>query len=152
RADGSAFRLAGNRDESRARPEAGPPVVRRSGSLDAIFPIDPVSGGTWIGVNTAGVAMTLLNIYPDGVTGPTRHAPPAGSASRGAIVPSLLGARSAGEASRLAGAIDPSRYAAFRLVVVDAAAIVEIVSDGRILRRSEAPRSGAPALFTSSGL
>ncbi len=60
------IRIACNRDELRTRPSALPPQVRQFGGHQAILPIDPVSDGTWISVNDAGVVATLLNTY----TGP----------------------------------------------------------------------------------
>ena len=44
-------RLACNRDERRDRPAALPPTSYACGKQRAIFPVDPVGGGTWIGVN-----------------------------------------------------------------------------------------------------
>src|SRR5262249_13957501 len=56
------LRLACNRDELRSRPAALPPLVRNCDERQAIMPIDPVSDGTWIAVNDAGIAATLLNV------------------------------------------------------------------------------------------
>src|SRR5206468_9651830 len=55
------IRVASNRDELRSRAPGLAPEVRGFGSRRAMMPIDPVSGGTWIAVNDAGLAMTLLN-------------------------------------------------------------------------------------------
>jgi len=57
------FRLACNRDESRRRSPALPPVERRYADRRALLPIDPISDGTWIAVNDAGLVLTLLNVY-----------------------------------------------------------------------------------------
>ena len=50
-----------NRDERRDRRAATPPAVHRLQHRTAIYPVDPVGGGTWIGVNDAGLAAALLN-------------------------------------------------------------------------------------------
>jgi hypothetical protein len=56
------YALGMNRDEQLARVKALPPARRRLGSRDAIFPSEP-NGGTWIGVNDAGVTLALINWY-----------------------------------------------------------------------------------------
>ncbi|MFG0251809.1 MAG: hypothetical protein ACF8NJ_02930, partial [Phycisphaerales bacterium JB038] len=58
------YRMACNRDELRTRPEALPPVQRTYGDRRAWLPVDPVSDGTWIGLNEVGLALTLLNGNP----------------------------------------------------------------------------------------
>src|SRR5205085_949351 len=79
-------RLAFNRDERRTRPAGLPPVRRLFGPRQAVLPTDPASGGTWLAVNDAGLALAILNATPE--------RPPAtagGNRSRGAIIPALLG-------------------------------------------------------------
>ena len=61
-ARGKGIRLACNRDELRTRPAALPPIIRTFGNRKAIMPVDPISNGTWIAVNDAGIAATLLNV------------------------------------------------------------------------------------------
>lgn len=83
--------LAGNRDEQRARPAALPPrqhvlTSEAGATMRALYPIDAQAGGTWIGVNAAGVAMTLLNNYQRSAVFDTEGAP----RSRGLILPELL--------------------------------------------------------------
>lgn len=80
--------LAGNRDEMRERPAALPPSLHTlaDGTSQAIYPVDAKAGGTWIGVNRAGIAMTLLNNYQAGAIFDTHGAP----RSRGLIIPELL--------------------------------------------------------------
>src|SRR5262249_44773985 len=60
--EGDRTRLAFNRDELRTRPEALPPQWTHHGSRSAVHPIDPVSNGTWIAANDAGLALALLNV------------------------------------------------------------------------------------------
>lgn len=79
--------LAGNRDElltrGRARPPGGPVPL---GEVNALFPVDADAGGTWIGANDAGLAMTLLNNYQASAAFTPRGEP----LSRGAIIGALL--------------------------------------------------------------
>jgi transport and Golgi organization protein 2 len=139
------FRVACNRDERRDRPPALPPASHACGKRLAVFPVDPVGGGTWIGVNDAGLAATLLNRTRFG------DARPIAAQSRGLIVPRVMAAKCWGEAMLAAGCLDPTLYSPFRLVVVQGSLVGEVVSDGRRLSSTAAPLSG-PMLFTSSSL
>lgn len=58
---GDGFRLGCNRDERRDRALASLPSVHHLPHRTAIFPVDPLGQGTWVGVNGAGVAAALLN-------------------------------------------------------------------------------------------
>jgi hypothetical protein len=93
--DGSALRLLMNRDERRLRLGARPPALTTRGATRAVWPIDQHAGGTWIAMNEAGLAFALLNAT-------TRGKLPAGPAaiSRGAVIPSLIGARDIDEVER----------------------------------------------------
>ena len=55
------FSLACNRDERSSRPCASEPAAYDLRPRRAIFPRDPVGGGTWMGVNDLGLAVALLN-------------------------------------------------------------------------------------------
>jgi hypothetical protein len=169
---GDGVRLACNRDEQRSRPGAVPPRLASAGRHLALFPVDPVGGGTWIGVNDAGLAVTLLNrtgsdgsgsrlLAPLGSHGSTFPQPlalarepavavPQRIASRGTIVPQLLACGSLDEALEAAEAIDARRFAPFCVVAVQGHRIGAVESDGR----SPLPRGGLdqPMLFTSSAL
>lgn len=140
RLPGDSLRLACNRDEQMTRAAAWPPVVRRLGQQRAAMPVDPVSNGTWVAANDAGVVMALLNHNPaDAVP-----APP-GAVSRGTIIPSLL----SGEAIE---SLVPESYGPFRLLVLDKWSLEELLSDGRELRFRACEIGEKPLLFTSSGL
>ncbi len=139
------FRIACNRDERRDRPSALPAASHACGKRLAIFPVDPVGGGTWVGVNDAGLAATLLNRTRFG------DARPIAAQSRGLIVPLVMAAQCWGEAMLAAGRIDPTLYQPFRLVVVRGSLVGEVVSDGRRLSSTAAALTG-PRLFTSSSL
>ena len=62
-AESRGVRIVCNRDESRLRPAARPPELRRFGQHQALMPIDPISDGTWIGVSDAPLAAVLMNVY-----------------------------------------------------------------------------------------
>jgi Transport and Golgi organisation 2 len=140
----NGFRLACNRDERRDRPRALPPRVHVSGGRRCLWPVDPAGGGTWIGVNDAGVAMALLNRNPATSARSNRF-------SRGRIIPMLLGSGSIDAALREAMSIDAASLAPFLLVVVADAAIGVVTTNGRrrALTRSCFRR---PVLYTSSSL
>jgi len=141
------LRIACNRDERRDRPAALPPSIHRLRRRSAIYPVDPLGGGTWIGVNDAGVVAALLNHTPEH---PPRGAPPP-RRSRGVIVTSLLDCASSEEALARAGTIDPRDYALFRLLVVSAERAWILTSDGA--RVSCEPVDVArPLILTSSSL
>src|SRR5262245_3441937 len=99
--EAGGYRLVTNRDERCDRPGALRPVwhCRRKGR--AAYPIDPVGGGTWVGVNDVGLTVALLNRYQrfDGRLNP--QAP-----SRGLIIPALLGCQTATQAITLARSLD----------------------------------------------
>jgi len=81
--------VAANRDESRARP-SHPPRLERCGARRALVPRDEVAGGTWLGVNDAGVAVALTN-RADATFDPRRP-------SRGRLPEQVLGCATAAEA------------------------------------------------------
>lgn len=138
------IRLVVNRDESRLRPQAMPPNVETFGERQAILPRDPQAGGTWIGVNDAGLAMVLLNA--------TGAVPPSRPITRGAIIPSLLNAASWSEAVERAEAILVRQFAPFRLVILDRTRLAELAIDGNALRVQERHQIDRPLMYTSSGL
>jgi hypothetical protein len=139
------FRLASNRDERLERGPASAPQLRPMGNGTAVFPVDVASGGTWVGVNDAGLAAALLNRS----SGLLRGA--ADVSSRGLIIPSLLAHRSIADAAIVAQALDPGAFEPFRLVLVQGATLVNAVSDGQRLS-CETCALASPVLFTSSAL
>jgi hypothetical protein len=143
-----AIRLACNRDELRSRAAALPPRIEHFGPRRAILPVDPTSGGTWVAVNDAGLALALLNVN-------SRNRPaaaPAAPLSRGNIIPALLHADTLLAAAFSALALAPSQYAPFRLVLVGWREAVEVHSDGTRIRLAWRLGLTSPQLFTSSGL
>ena len=141
-------RLACNRDELQSRPAARRPRIQQFGQRRAVLPVDPASGGTWVAVNDAGVAMTVLNVNHEHKSELTT-APPR---SRGTIIPYLLHCDTLASALAHATALEPTRYASFRLVLADREELAEVRSDGRHVRLVSRKGLAEPFLFTSSGL
>lgn len=139
------LRLVSNRDERRSRAAALPPSLRSIDGVRMLAPTDPVSGGTWIAGNAAGLAIALLNVNP---ANPDGRIPPR---SRGHIVPSLARYNSLDQVADAASQIDTRLYAPFRLVVVHAGDpdVLELVP---ALHKAERRTLAIPRMFTSSGL
>ena len=145
---GNGIRMACNRDESRKRPAALPPRVVTVGQRQALMPIDPQSGGTWIAVNDAGLILTLLNAY----SSPRDPDMPTPRISRGTIIPRLLEAETLAEAFDRTRELHADDYGAFRLVMADKSSFAEIHANAGLLVRTPPSRIDGPLLFTSSGL
>lgn len=141
------FRVVVNRDEQRTRCEALPPVVRRFGEFDAILPVDPPSQGTWIGVNSAGLVLGLLNANP-AVRPPKR----AGLRSRGEVIPKLLGAGDVRSAMSSLLELDARDYPPFRLVAIEAGRFAVAAADGLQISVQSSRSLDQPFMATSSGL
>ncbi len=142
-----AFRFACNRDELRTRRPARPPVEGRFGPRTGMHPVDADAGGTWIGVNDAGLVLSLLNLNlpdPPPLAGPLR--------SRGAIIPSLLHHESVETALADAMAVDPAGQKPFRLVLADRRERALLRGDGRRVELLERSGHAGPFMVTSSGL
>jgi hypothetical protein len=111
----------------------------------ATYPQDPVSGGTWIGVNDDGLVVALLNRTM--TSGVQRHAPQ----SRGSIVPRLLGCASVDRAVQASEALDSRTFEPFRLVMVQRATVAVMTGDPARPTKEVFPLV-APLMFTSSSL
>jgi len=103
--------VAANRDEFLARPASGPRVHEWHGRR-VIAPVDERAGGTWLGLNDAGLFAALTNR-------PTPHVDPA-RRSRGLLVADALGHTSAARAAEAALRLAPRAYNPFNLFVADA--------------------------------
>lgn len=97
-----------NRDESWDRKPELPPTHLHIGSAEALAPIDGNAGGSWIAVNDRGVALALLNFYPQETPAPTDPI------SRGLIFQSLLDLDTASQLGQRLRAISLDRVAPFR--------------------------------------
>jgi hypothetical protein len=79
----------------------------------AVAGVDPVAGGTWLGVNASGVLAAVTNR--------PRSTVPERPRSRGLLVRDLLGCASARQAADLAAReLDGGRYAGCNVLCVDA--------------------------------
>jgi hypothetical protein len=100
-----------NRDEKRTRTHGLAPAISPGDSgCSMLMPKDPDAGGTWIGVNEAGLIVALLNNYPF-----YQGAKP-GQRSRGKLVVELLDQTDTAEDCMAALAkIDSSIYPGYLL-------------------------------------
>jgi hypothetical protein len=124
------FYLGMNRDESLQRPTANPPEVYLRGKHQALYPTEP-AGGSWIGVNDAGLTLALINWYEPPRSGVRLAADPSmrlrrhlsgrrpdarPSSSRGILVPSLLATTSVEEVRAAIAMLPKQDLAPFRLL------------------------------------
>lgn len=130
----SGFTATMNRDEAYSRAPECKPELREGARGDWAAPFDSERGGTWMGVNTWGVAACIMNAYQPGesllpdTTGRFR--------TRGEIVPALLAAGDDDAARRwLETELDPARYPSFTLLVAspDATWIYEWPGKGALV-------------------
>ena len=105
------FVLAMNRDELISRVPALPPRVHYRGDLAVLCPSEP-SGGTWIGISSAGMAFSLLNWHSQ----PNR--PGEDLISRGEVVRALLSGGSSSAAASILKELPLRRMNPFRLIAV----------------------------------
>ncbi|GIW72848.1 MAG: hypothetical protein KatS3mg102_2390 [Planctomycetota bacterium] len=120
-----ALLVAANRDERLGRP-AGPPALRQPaapGGPAILAPRDLQAGGTWLGVNAAGVFAAVVN------RAEVPHEP--GRRSRGLLVLDALGQRSAHQGAAQAAAWEASAHNGFCLLVADATQAWLVAGDGR---------------------
>jgi uncharacterized protein with NRDE domain len=143
--------LGHNRDESLQRPRGEPPARETSHGRAVLAPRDPAGGGTWIGVNDAGITLCILN---------ASHADPGRlprePLSRGQVLRGILHLDSqAAVADQLAaGAVDLGSTRAFHLVMVSPGGKGMSPGAERFLWngvRLERDGRDLPALFVSSG-
>jgi Transport and Golgi organisation 2 len=140
------IRVVFNRDERRDRLPAFPASTHELARRRAVYPVDPVGTGTWIGVNDRGMVAAVLNRTP-GFALPAAG----GTRSRGLIVPAVLSMDDFDAAVTAASRIDPTQYALFRLLVLRGRRAVVFVSDGRRVSSAAADVT-RPLLLTSSSL
>lgn len=134
-----ALTLTMNRDDAPARPEA-PPRIWEDGAVRFAGPVDLEAGGTWIGVNAAGVAACLLNRY---------DAAPKGARSRGAIVPLALAGQCLESAADAMEALPHGAYSPFACVIVSSGAACRFDWNGSAMVRQNLSLE-EPMMMTSS--
>ncbi|MDP0500606.1 MAG: NRDE family protein [Verrucomicrobiota bacterium JB022] len=140
------YRLWFNRDEQHGRAAALPPRVHTPAQgLHWLGATDPVGGGTWLGVNAAGVSLGLLNYYERQTT-----AVAPGARSRGLLISDLLPQVAAiSELDALLAPLDLSLYRAFYLLAWSTEGVRWWVWDEQALR--EVPTAEVrPPIATSS--
>ena len=138
-------RVMCNRDERRTRAVARPPRTWPTDVSWATYPQDPVSGGTWIGVNDDGLVIALLNRTA------TQDERRSSSHSRGSIVPTLLECASIAQAVKAYGALDVRRFEPFRIVMAHRS-IVAVGAGDPAHSPAEVFPLVRPVMFTSSSL
>jgi hypothetical protein len=103
--------LAANRDEMAGRPWS-PPARHWPDRPEVVAGRDELAGGSWLGLNDAGVVAAVLN--RQGSLGPA-----AGKRSRGELVLEALDHADAAEAARALAELDGAAYRPFNLMVAD---------------------------------
>jgi uncharacterized protein with NRDE domain len=122
--------VAANRDEFLVRPASGPRLHDWHGRR-VIAPIDERAGGTWLGLNDAGVFVALTN-RPTQRLDATRR-------SRGLLVADALGRGSATRAAEAALQFAANAYNPFNLFVADAHHAFAVVYEEKPRVRMLAP-------------
>ncbi len=125
--DDSPLLFGANRDEQMTRP-AEPPALRNDGPIAKMTPRDLKAGGTWLGVNAAGVLSAITNRFGKPAD-PDRR-------SRGELVDRALAHDSAETAARAIAALAATDYNPFHLVIADAAQAHLVFSDGARMSHS----------------
>jgi hypothetical protein len=110
-ADDAPVVVGANREEFYARGGEPPRLV--PGHPPFVAGLDPVAGGTWLGVNAAGVLVAVTNRR--------KSQPPPAPRSRGLLARELLGRASAAEAAEHAAReLATGNYSGCNLVCADA--------------------------------
>lgn len=125
--------LAANRDEMAARPSL-PPAAHWPDRPAVVAGRDALAGGTWLGLNGAGVVAAVMNRV--GSLGP---AP--GKASRGALPLMALDHADAEAGAAAVAGLDGSAYRPFNLLVADArrAYWLRLGEGSRVIETSAVP-------------
>jgi uncharacterized protein with NRDE domain len=116
--------IAANRDEDVDRPWEAP-SVREVLNMRLLSPVDLKAGGTWLGLNQAGIFSGITNRF--GVPND------AGKKSRGALVFSALAAQEVTTAKANILALSAGDYNPFHLLIADTSGAAVIWSDGEQL-------------------
>jgi uncharacterized protein with NRDE domain len=103
--------LAANRDEMLAR-AWDPPATHWPEQPDVVAGRDRSGGGTWMGINRAGVVAAVLNR-------PGSLGPAAGKRSRGELPLRALAQPTADTAAATIGTLDAGEWRSFNLVLAD---------------------------------
>jgi len=119
----SGYELFCNRDERHTRTYAAPPSLRETRGVRFVAPTDGDCGGSWIGVNEAGLSLCLLNVYED--ARPSTHDTTQGDVtradeyrSRGLLLTDLSDCLSVAHVRARLSCADLSCYRPFTLAVL----------------------------------
>ena len=115
--------LAANRDEALGRPW-DPPAAHWPGQPGVVAGRDRTAGGTWMGINRAGLVAAVLNR-------PGSLGPAPGKRSRGDLPLLALTHETAAGAAGAMAALDGTAYRSFNLVLADREAVWFIRNDGQ---------------------
>jgi len=130
----NGFLIGMNRDEQRSRVMGNPPSIRRCGDLAALYPSEP-GGGTWVGVNSAGICAALINWYS--------RSQEQGKApvSRGTIIPHLMGCLNLEQIDRSLMTLPLDHMNPFRLFIIgrESGVVREYRSEGTDFEQLEHP-------------
>src|SRR5215469_7696240 len=107
----NGYCLGMNRDESRFRPIAFRPEVRRTPDGFAIYPSEP-GGGTWIGMNDSGFGLALINWYKVPARSLRR------TISRGIVVKEVIQSRTIEHLSSFLQELPLEQMPPFRLISI----------------------------------
>lgn len=119
--EGHPLVVVANRDERLDR-ASSPPSIWKGIHHDFMAPRDEIAGGTWLGVNAAGVFVGITNRY----LGPKDDA----RMSRGSIVKDALELRSARAIHEAMADVPPTRHNGFHLVYADEQDVLATASNG----------------------
>lgn len=115
-----------NRDEALDRP-AAPPAIHERRGMKVLAPTDLEAGGTWLGLNDAGIFAGITNRF--------RMESKPGHTSRGMLVFRALQERSAVVASEIIAGLNPRDYNGFHLVIAGQGEGFIVWNDTTTIRR-----------------
>ncbi len=113
-----------NRDELRTRPEGATKRETTQHGVEYLFPVDALSGGTWMGINSRGIGACLLNRY-----GETHLRDDTEVQSRGTVIPKLLHYGSLDSAFQHLVELPLKRFKNFDLVLFDDSTILQFTHE-----------------------
>jgi uncharacterized protein with NRDE domain len=120
---GASFILTSNRDELASRPAAEMPKIYTVHGQKVIFPKDPQSGGTWIGISFKGQTVCMLNgAYEKHISDPPYRK------SRGLVALDLFKYKNI---QAFVSQYGFTNIEPFTMIVTDGLALVELRWDGK---------------------